>query len=158
MDPLSVDEVFPGFCYTGFWARVFASAVDTALLALVTYPLLVSMYGLDSVLAGPTTDEPLSLLISWVLPIAIVVLCWIYKQATPGKMLIASKIVDAKTGGKPSVKQYFVRYVGYLLALVPLGLGVIWVAWDPRKQGWHDKMASTLVVRPIPVLESAEQY
>jgi uncharacterized RDD family membrane protein YckC len=28
-----------------------------------------------------------------------------------------------------------------------LGLGLIWVAFDPKKQGWHDKLAGTVVIR-----------
>ncbi len=38
------------------------------------------------------------------------------------------------------------RYVGYVLSLISLGLGLLWVIWDPRRQGWHDKIAGTLVV------------
>ena len=34
-----------------------------------------------------------------------------------------------------------------LLACIPLGLGLIWCAFDSRKQGWHDKLAKTVVVR-----------
>jgi len=32
--------------------------------------------------------------------------------------------------------------------MLPLMLGILWVAFDPRKQGWHDKLAHTVVVRP----------
>jgi len=34
------------------------------------------------------------------------------------------------------------------VAMIPLFAGIIWVAFDPRKQGWHDKLAGTVVVRP----------
>lgn len=63
-------------------------------------------------------------------------------------MVISSKIVDARTGAKISVGQAIVRYLGYLVALLALGLGIFWVAFDRRKQGWHDKLARTVVVRP----------
>jgi len=46
------------------------------------------------------------------------------------------------------------RYFGYFLASIPLGLGLLWVAFDKRKQGWHDKLAGTVVIRetrPEPV-------
>ena len=69
------------------------------------------------------------------------------KQATPGKTVIHAKIIDAKTGEKPTVKQWILRYVGYFISLIPLGLGYIWVAFDSRKQEWHDKIAGTVVVR-----------
>jgi uncharacterized RDD family membrane protein YckC len=39
------------------------------------------------------------------------------------------------------------RYAGYFVALLPVGLGILWVAFDARKQGWHDKLAKTVVVR-----------
>jgi len=82
------------------------------------------------------------------LPAIAVVLFWIYRQATPGKIAISARIVDARTGGKPSTKQLVVRYLGYYVSTVPLMLGILWVAFDPRKQGWHDKLAGTVVVRP----------
>ena len=40
-----------------------------------------------------------------------------------------------------------VRYIGFLLSTVVIFLGVLWVLWDPNKQGWHDKIANTVVVR-----------
>ena len=71
---------------------------------------------------------------------------WLTKQATPGKMAVSIKIVDAKTGGTLSMGQSIVRYLGYFIATVPLGLGLLWVAFDAHKQGWHDKMAGSVVV------------
>ena len=73
---------------------------------------------------------------------------WLLKQATPGKIAISAKIVDAKTGGEPSIGQYIIRYIAYFLSTIPLCLGFIWVAFDSKKQGWHDKIAGTVVVRP----------
>jgi uncharacterized RDD family membrane protein YckC len=61
-------------------------------------------------------------------------------------MAIRAKIVDANTGDKPSLRQYLIRYLGYIVATLPLGLGILWVAWDKRKQGWHDKLANTVVI------------
>ena len=62
-------------------------------------------------------------------------------------MVISAKIVDAKTGQKPSTSQFIVRYVGYILSMIPLFLGFFWIAWDSKKQGWHDKVAGTVVIR-----------
>jgi len=57
------------------------------------------------------------------------------------------RIVDASSGGKPTTAQWIIRYVGYYISMIPLFLGFAWVAFDARKQGWHDKLAGTLVVR-----------
>jgi uncharacterized RDD family membrane protein YckC len=62
-------------------------------------------------------------------------------------MAIGARIVDAKTGGKPSTGQLIGRYLAYYVSIFPLMLGLIWVGIDARKQGWHDKLAGTLVVR-----------
>jgi len=90
---------------------------------------------------------PADFLINWLLPAVAIVLFWIYRQATPGKMAIKARIVDARTGAKPKPSQLMIRYLGYYVSTIPLGLGLIWVAFDPRKQGWHDKIAGTVVVR-----------
>jgi uncharacterized RDD family membrane protein YckC len=79
----------------------------------------------------------------------VVLLFWVERQATPGKMVLGLRIVDADSGGPPAVQSLVVRYIGYLVAALPLGLGFLWVLWDPRRQGWHDKMARTLVVRDL---------
>ncbi|HEU4853184.1 MAG TPA: RDD family protein [Telluria sp.] len=133
--------------YAGFWSRTGASLIDTVLILIVTIPLLVAVYGSsywesESVILGPA-----DFVISYVLPAVMVVVLWILLSKTPGKMAIGATIVDARTGGKPTTGQFVIRYLGYYVALLPLGLGILWVGFDPRKQGWHDKMAGTVVVR-----------
>jgi uncharacterized RDD family membrane protein YckC len=81
------------------------------------------------------------------LPAIAVVIFWIAKQATPGKMVFSAVIVDATSGEAPNGGQMIGRYLGYFIALFPLGLGILWVGLDKRKQGWHDKLAGTVVVR-----------
>ncbi|WLQ14246.1 RDD family protein [Hahella aquimaris] len=133
--------------YVGFWARTGASIIDTLIMMAITYPILISLYGLnyfdgETFIAG-TADA----LLNYVFPAIAVILFWIYRSATPGKMLVNAVIVDAKTGVKPSKGQLIGRYFAYYLSLLPLGLGFLWVAWDPKKQGFHDKLAGTVVVR-----------
>lgn len=63
-------------------------------------------------------------------------------------------IVDANTGEKPSPAQFVGRYLAYYVSMLPLFLGIIWVGIDKRKQGWHDKLAGTVVIKsnnPEPV-------
>jgi uncharacterized RDD family membrane protein YckC len=79
----------------------------------------------------------------------IVVSFWVERQGTPGKLVLGLRIVDADTGGAPTVGRLVLRYVGYLVSAIPLGLGYLWAIWDPRRQGWHDKMAGTLVIRQV---------
>jgi len=135
--------------YAGFWIRFAATVIDTVLLLLVTLPLLIAIYGwayLDAKKTGFVAGGA-DILITWVLPAVAVIAFWIAKQATPGKMLLSARIMDASTGNAPSAGQLIGRYFAYLVSLVPFGLGYLWIAFDKRKQGWHDKLAGTVVVR-----------
>jgi uncharacterized RDD family membrane protein YckC len=132
--------------YVGFWLRVIASLVDTILVLVVTVPLM-GLFGYDY-LSNSLMENPGSALISDVLPAIVVIALWVSLQATPGKMMLSARIVDAKTGGKPTLGQCVLRYLGYFVSIIGLGIGFLWVAFDPRKQGWHDKIAGTVVVRP----------
>ena len=134
--------------YVGFWPRVGAAAIDSLLIVFITLPLLTAVYGREYWVTEAWVRGPADVLINWVLPAVAVVLFWVYRQATPGKMAISARIVDAQTGAKPTTGQLVVRYLGYYVAMIPLFAGIIWVAFDPRKQGWHDKLAGTVVVRP----------
>lgn len=136
--------------YAGFWIRVWATVMDSLLLASITLPLILSIYGEAYFLRETLMPAPAEFLITYVLPAVAIILFWLYKQATLGKMAIAATIVDAQTGGKPSAGQLVGRYFAYFVSILPLGLGIIWVAFDARKQGWHDKLACTVVVRRRP--------
>lgn len=138
-----------GFEYVGFLPRLLATMIDAILLAAVTYPLLYLLYGPEYFTENTTLIRgPADVLLSYVFPAVVVVAFWIRKAATPGKMAISARVVDAGTGRRPSTAQAVIRYLGYLLSAVPLGLGYLWVLWDPKRQGWHDKIAGTVVVRP----------
>ncbi|WP_457599314.1 RDD family protein [Hydrogenimonas sp.] len=133
--------------YVGFWPRLGASLIDTILLGIITWPLLTMFYGESYWSSDKYIEGPMDFLLSWVFPAVAIVLFWIARQATPGKMAISAKIVDAKSGCVPSKGQLIGRYLAYYLSGIPFYLGFIWIAFDRRKQGWHDKLAGTVVVR-----------
>ncbi len=146
-DPLAAAATVPNAVrYVGFWARIFAMIVDTVLLTLVIALVGYFVYGGFTVDGSVDPHDFSSTVVSFVLPAAIVIAFWLGRAATPGKMLIAAKIVDAETGAVPSTRQALLRYVGYYVSLLGLGLGFVSIAFDARKQGWHDKMARTVVV------------
>lgn len=132
--------------YAGFWIRVGAAIVDSILILLITLPPLIWIYGWKYLDSSAFISGPADFIISWVLPAVGVIIFWTYRQATPGKMAFAMRILDAKTGNPPSTQQNIIRYLGYYVSTIPLGLGLFWVAFDRRKQGWHDMIAGTVVV------------
>ena len=133
--------------YVGFWARVGASLIDTVLMGIIIWPLLTAFYGEAYWEREDLFKGPMDVLLSWVFPMVAIIVFWVAKQATPGKMAVSARIVDAKTGEAPSTGQFIGRYLAYFLSALPLCLGIFWVAFDSRKQGWHDKLAGTVVVR-----------
>jgi uncharacterized RDD family membrane protein YckC len=146
--------------YAGFWIRLWASIIDSILVAVIVQPIVANIYKnvetvtdplsldmADLILHSFAPKGTLDVLLSWVLPAVAVVLFWVYRSATPGKMLVRAKIVDADTGGQPSLGQCIGRYFGYFVSIFTLFLGFLWIAFDPRKQGFHDKLAGTVVVR-----------
>jgi len=134
--------------YVGFWPRVGAAIIDSLLVAAICWPLLTYVYGTGYWTDTSLVRGPADFFINWVFPAVAVVLFWVYRQATPGKMAISARIVDAKTGEPATTRQLIGRYLAYYVSIIPFCLGLIWVAFDPRKQGWHDKLAGTVVVRP----------
>ena len=134
--------------YVGFWARVGAALIDTLAVMVIIIPALVMVYGWEYFFSDKLIQGPADIAISWVFPAIACIWFWRKLRATPGKMLIGAEVVDADTGGPISLKQSVIRYLGYFVSTIPLGLGLMWVGFDPRKQGWHDKMANTVVVRP----------
>ena len=158
-----------GLEYVGFWLRVFAAVIDTLWVTALLVLLLAGIYGRhypgellgyleatwrflasggqDS-LPQPPAAGAADDLISYLVPAVLVIAFWNRKGATPGKMLIRARVVDAASGGAPRLGQLVVRYLGYFLSIMPFMLGLLWVAFDRRKQGWHDKLARTVVVRP----------
>lgn len=144
------DPAVPGHedvVYAGFWLRVVASVIDTILVSIVTVPILLAIYGRDYFDDTSLFSGPADVLISYVLPAVAVILFWIARQATPGKMALSLKIVDADDFGPLSKGQAIGRYFAYYVSIFGLMLGFLWVAFDARKQGWHDKLARTVVIR-----------
>ena len=109
------------------------------------FPILLSIYP-DFLESEAFIQGPTDFLLSWIVPALYVIIFLNMKGATPGKMVMAIRVVDSRTFGKPSLGSLVVRYFGLFLSTIPLGLGFLWVAWDKEKRGFHDKLAGTAVI------------
>ena len=133
--------------YAGFGERAVAGMIDLMLAAILTAPPLALLLAVDELPWGDAQLKATAdLMLSWVLPAAATIWFWRRFGATPGKLAGGLRIVDA-AGGELASWQLVARYLGYLIAMAPLGLGLLWILVDRRGQGWHDKIARTLVVR-----------
>lgn len=141
--------------YVGFWPRFGASLIDGLILTAITGPVLTFNYGWSYWIDGAIIMGPLDFLLSYLFPAVATIWFWVAKHATPGKMVVRAKIVDARTGMAPSTGQYVGRYFAYIISVLPLFIGFLWVALDARRQGWHDKLAGTVVVAPKEVKQES---
>ena len=152
--------------YAGFGMRMLASTIDCILVTFILMPfysifekihgsneiqkMLASGVNIQNIPQEQLVEFITRQLISFSLQIVVitifVIVFWIYRSATPGKILLKMKIIDAKTGLIPTTKQFVIRYCGYLLSVLPLGIGFIWIYYDKKHQGIHDKLAGTIVV------------
>lgn len=139
----------PEYEYAGFWLRTGACLVDSLFFSLILLPVTIMFYGTDYFRGGSVFRGPADVIINWIVPAVLTVVLWRRLQATPGKMALRLRILDAESGLPASTGQYIGRYLGYVVSTIPVGLGFLWVAFDRRKQGWHDKLAGTVVVKTL---------
>jgi len=133
--------------YAGFWVRVGATLIDLVIMIIIINIPLALIYGEEYWQGHQFILGFWDVILSDVVPIVATVWFWLRFMGTPGKMATKLRIVDAKTGNKLSLGQAIGRYFAYIPATLPLGLGILWVGIDKKKQGWHDKLAGTVVVR-----------
>ncbi len=128
--------------YAGFWIRLGAGVID--LLVLVCAAGIIAYF----------FPAPIIWLTSGIgISVAYLFGFWVWRGQTPGKMAVGVKII--RTDSSPIKWQCALRrFLGYIVSLVTLFVGFIWVAFDDRKQGMHDKIADTYVVK-LPVRQVA---
>ena len=123
----------------GFLTRALALIIDVVLLAIVSSILNAIVFGGDAV-----RGNGLSTLIG------LVYYLYFWSSyghgQTLGNRALGIRVVKT-SGSELTLTDAFIRYVGLILSCIVLFIGVIWVAFDPNKQGWHDKIASTYVVK-----------
>lgn len=84
--------------YVGFWPRLGAAIIDILLQLAVTLPLIYAVYGRVSAPSGKFFLGVGDFLINFFFPTVAVIAFWVYMGATPGKMAMSARIIDAETG------------------------------------------------------------
>ena len=104
--------------YAGFWIRLGAMIIDIMLLVFVSWGLAVLAYFIG---------------------------LWVWKGQTLGQMATRIKVVRAD--GQPmDLGVATLRFVGLLVCGLTLGIGFLFIVFDERKRGLHDRIAGTYVI------------
>jgi uncharacterized RDD family membrane protein YckC len=137
----------PPYVYAGFWRRGGAYLADAVLAFSLLFPytylleqLLRPQFGSAKLLYGIS-----EFLLSDAIVMALVVIFWVKRGATPGMMLLELHVIDATSGQRLSWKQAIARLFMRMLAILTI-VGIVMLVWDRQKQGLHDKVCHTLVV------------
>lgn len=133
--------------YAGFWIRFGAMLIDSIVMLIVLYIPMSFIYGEEYWVGDQFIYGFWDVMFGYVVPFVATIWFWLRYMGTPGKMATKLRVVDASTGNKLSTGQAVGRYFAYIVAILPIFLGLIWVGVDKRKQGWHDKLAGTVVIR-----------
>ena|SRR6266581_638360 len=123
----------------GWWTRFFAIFIDGIGLGFVSGILTGVIYGGDQ-----TASSGLQTLLG----VIYFTYFWsaMGKGQTLGMRLLKIKVVKTD-GSQLDLVGAFIRYIGLVISIAVVFIGVIWAAFDSQKQGWHDKIAKTYVVK-----------
>lgn len=117
-----------GFQYASFDKRLSAFALDLAILFMlvIVFRRIASFISLFAVV--------------------YFIYCWVAMDGqTIGNKLMKIKVLQ-DNGKSLDIATGIIRYVGYIVGFFGVGIGYLWVIFDKKKQGWHDKIAKTIVV------------
>ncbi len=142
--------------YGGFWIRVLALFIDGLIMGVVTVPLMF-LAGLGSVFSGMDPQDPASIAkilgfeamfggIGLVIGLLYQGYFVSQKGATPGKLVLGLKIINANDGTNLSVAKAIGRYFANMLSGLILYIGYIIAAFDSEKRALHDHICNTRVI------------
>src|SRR5512135_1204042 len=158
--------------YAGFWSRAAARVIDLLIIiAAFNMIYLVDRLGADAGLwtgmelsEGYLTGAGLSManVLRGFFFLTFPVFYYVYLHGTYGqtfgKMALKIKVVN-EDETPLDYRKAFLRWLGYFLCDLTFYIGYLWAAFDHRKQGLHDKVCRTVVVRtdvPSPPPASVE--
>ena len=123
--------------FAGPMTRLYALTIDLGLLMMIIYTVAPRAGG--AIFSNESVAPNLVFLLGYfILPTII----W---GRTPGKWVAGIVVVDSdgRTPGPAAIPR---EMIGKLVSFLAAGIGIIWLIFDPKRQGWHDKIAGTYVV------------
>ena len=124
----------------GFWIRFLAIVIDSIILGIIQYAI-AAIFSLSTNGRGG---------LGIVLGLVYYVYFWSGSSLWPGQT-VGDKLLNIRVtktdGSNLEIGSALLRYVGLIISIAVIFIGVIWAAFDPNKQGWHDKIAGTYVVK-----------
>ncbi|MGZ6213602.1 MAG: RDD family protein, partial [Candidatus Limnocylindria bacterium] len=135
--------------YVGLTTRAIAFALDAGIINLVAVIVEVGFALILSLLHLPQDVKTALIAIggaAYVLwTMAYFVVFWSTTGQTPGDRLMQIRVVAAK-GERLKPRRALLRFVGLILAALPLLAGYALILFDSQRRGLQDRIARTVVV------------
>jgi uncharacterized RDD family membrane protein YckC len=148
----------PGVRYAGAAGRLIAYIIDGIILGFIVS--LFYVLGFIVLAGGTTVDAAGNASLGAGAGIGFIVMLvgvvfgflwkpwwWSHGGQTPGYKLLGMRVVRARDGGPVGFGAGILRMIGYAISAFIFYLGFIWILFDAQKQGWHDKIAGTVVIQ-----------
>ncbi len=134
----------------GFWIRVVASLVDSTLVSLLQFIFGTALVAAAVALTGGD-DQGLGMIIAWSFGPALGIVYYVgftgYCGQTPGKMALRIKVIRTDGNDIGYGTAFLRETVAKFLSALILGIGYLMVAFDEQKQGLHDRLVKTYVIK-----------
>ena len=137
----------------GFWIRAVAAIIDSFLVSLLEFVCSLLLALAAGLVGGSLNQQGQAMMaiVTGLFAAVIAVFYYVfftgYGGQTPGKMALRIKVIRTD-GSAVSYGRAFLREVpGKFLSGILLGIGYLMVAFDRQKQGLHDKIANTYVIK-----------
>jgi uncharacterized RDD family membrane protein YckC len=133
----------------GFLVRLVAYIIDAIIIAIPNAIInAIFMGGLqsDSPGGGAVVMALIGSVLVLVWSVGYLVYFWTTSGQTLGKKVMGVKVVTTD-GELVGVGKAILRIIGYAISGIVFYLGFIWIIFDSEKQGWHDKIAGTYVIK-----------
>ena len=149
--------------YAGFFSRGVAYVLDRLICFGITFLImlvidyLLSLFRIDQKLDSLSQDAALTALLAILLSsvgiyflVSVIynIAFWLLSGQTPGKRVLGVRVMRTD-GTRLKLGNALRRQVGYWISSI-FCLGFIWILFDNRRQGWHDKLAGTIVTYSWP--------
>lgn len=135
----------------GFSPRLLAALMDGAIVSFLSF-MLAFVIGLVAIFTNLVHLERATGMLELLALLCLVFFSIIYylgfwttNGQTMGNTVVGLKVIRTD-GSRLSVGRALLRYIGYIINASVFSIGFLWVVFDPKRQGWHDKLAGTLVV------------
>lgn len=145
--------------YAGFMDRVKAFVTDVFMIGLPVALIIMIAFGYDETKSAGALDvivkdekalkhapDPMASIVQIILIMGVHVVLWRRDGQTPGKKFAHLKVVDATTLKEASLFKLIIRFIGYFVSVLPLGLGFLLGLFRRDKKTLHDLLSGTAVI------------